>query len=68
MQSLALLDLTRDQKMDVKMDDVGSLNAKGASKKFLGCQLWASRVTGGLELLGCFHRVVELFVNSRSKK
>lgn len=32
MQSLALLDLTRDQKMDVKMEDVGSLNAKGASK------------------------------------
>ena len=32
-QSLALLDLTRDQSMAVKMEDVGSLNAKGTVPK-----------------------------------
>lgn len=35
-QSLALLDLTRDQSMAVKMEDVGSLNAKGQLAYALG--------------------------------
>lgn len=35
-QSLALLDLTRDQRMAVKIEDVGSLNAKGQLAYALG--------------------------------